>query len=175
MGTEEDTAGVDAARMGLCLESARLAALRGEVPVGCLVVDGAGVVLARAHNLRELLEDPTAHAEVLAMRDAATARGSWRLEGCTLYVTLEPCPMCAGALVNARIARVVYGCDDPRAGAIRSLWALANDPRLNHRCAVTAGVRAEECAEVLRAFFRARRGRRKGAVENSGPGGEGEG
>ncbi len=153
----------DARWMGECLDAARVAALRGEVPVGCVVVDAGGVVLARAHNLRELLDDPTAHAEVLAMRHAAWQRGSWRLDGCTLYVTLEPCPMCAGALVNARIARVVYGCDDPRAGAVRSLWALANDPRLNHRCAVTAGVRAAECAEVLRAFFRARR-KPKGAT-----------
>ncbi len=160
-GDPTETARQDAERMGWCLEAARLAALRGEVPVGCMVVDGAGEVLGQAHNLRELLDDPTAHAEVLAMRHAAWRRGSWRLDGCTLYVTLEPCPMCAGALVNARIARVVYGCDDPRAGAIRSLWSLANDPRLNHRCAITAGVRAEECAGVLREFFRARRGRAK--------------
>jgi tRNA(adenine34) deaminase len=143
--------------MDLALDEARVAALRGEVPVGCVLVDAGGAVVARAHNLRELLEDPTAHAEVLAMRQAARERGSWRLDGLTAYVTLEPCAMCAGAFVNARIDRVVYGCDDPRAGALRSLYAIGEDARLNHRYAVERGVRAEACAEALRAFFRARR------------------
>jgi len=147
--------------MDLALDEARVAALRGEVPVGCVLVDGAGVVVARAHNLRELFEDPTAHAEVLAMRQASRERGSWRLDGLTAYVTLEPCAMCAGAFVNARIDRVVYGCDDPRAGALRSLYAIGEDARLNHRYAVERGVRAEACAEALREFFRARRAAQK--------------
>jgi len=150
--------------MHLALAEAKVAALRGEVPVGCVLVDAAGLVVARAHNLRELFEDPTAHAEVLALRQAARDRGSWRLDGLTAYVTLEPCAMCAGAFVNARIDRVVYGCDDPRAGALRSLYALGEDLRLNHRFEVHRGVRAEACAEALRDFFRARRaaGKRKG-------------
>jgi tRNA(adenine34) deaminase len=150
--------------MHLALAEARVAALRGEVPVGCVLVDAAGLVVARAHNLRELFEDPTAHAEVLALRQAARDRGSWRLDGLTAYVTLEPCAMCAGAFVNARIDRVVYGCDDPRAGALRSLYALGEDLRLNHRFEVHRGVCAEACAEALRDFFRARRaaGKRKG-------------
>jgi tRNA(adenine34) deaminase len=139
------------------LAEAARAAAAGEVPVGCVLVSPAGVELARAHNLREALEDPTAHAEVLAMRAAAAALGTWRLEGVTAYVTLEPCVMCAGALVNARIGRVVYGCDDPKAGALASLYRVGEDARLNHRYPVVAGVEAEACAEVLRAFFRARR------------------
>ncbi len=145
------------ALMGEALAEARVAALRGEVPVGCVLVDAGGAVVARGHNLRELFEDPTAHAEMVAMRRASHDRRSWRLDDVTAVVTLEPCPMCAGAFVNARIARVVYGCDDPRAGAVRSLYALGADARLNHRYEVVAGVRADECAEVLRAFFRARR------------------
>jgi len=147
--------------MDLALDEARVAALRGEVPVGCVLVDAGGGVVARAHNLRELFEDPTAHAEVLAMRQASRERGSWRLDGLTAYVTLEPCAMCAGAFVNARIDRVVYGCDDPRAGALRSLYAIGEDARLNHRYAVERGVRAEACAEALRAFFRERRAQKR--------------
>ncbi len=147
--------------MDLALDEARVAALRGEVPVGCVLVDAGGVVVARAHNLRELFEDPTAHAEVLAMRQASRERGSWRLDGLTAYVTLEPCAMCAGTFVNARIDRVVYGCDDPRAGALRSLYAIGEDVRLNHRYGVERGVREEACAEVLRAFFRERRAAKK--------------
>ncbi len=150
--------------MDMALEDARQAALEGEVPVGCVMVDDkTGTVLARAHNLREALEDPTAHAEVLAMRQAAAVRGSWRLDGVTAYVTLEPCAMCAGALVNGRIARVVYGCDDPRAGALRSLYTLGSDVRLNHRYPFTHGVRAEACAAELKAFFLALRTRRSAA------------
>jgi tRNA(adenine34) deaminase len=147
--------------MGEALVEARVAALRGEVPVGCVLVDEGSAVIARAHNLRELFEDPTAHAEVLAMRAAARDRGSWRLEGVTAVVTLEPCPMCAGAFINARIGRVVYGCDDPRAGALRSLYQLGSDARFNHRYEVIAGVRGEACAEVLRGFFKARRAEKK--------------
>ena len=151
----------DARWMSLALDEARVAAFREEVPVGCVLVDPArGEVVASGHNLRELLEDPTAHAEIEAMRVAARRRGSWRLDGLTAYVTLEPCAMCAGAFVNARITRVVYGCDDPRAGALRSLYRLGEDARLNHRYAVTAGVLAEACAAELKRFFRARRARR---------------
>lgn len=147
--------------MERALAEARVAAWRGEVPVGCALVEqSTGALLSVGHNLRELLNDPMAHAEVEAMRRAASARGSWRLDGVTAYVTLEPCAMCAGAFVNARISRVVYGCDDPRAGALRSLYRLGEDARLNHRYEVTPGVRADECSEMLRAFFRALRARR---------------
>lgn len=129
--------------------------------MGCVLVEQAsGARLSVGHNLRELLNDPMAHAEIEAMRRGARARGSWRLDGVTAYVTLEPCAMCAGAFVNARISRVVYGCDDPRAGALRSLYRLGEDSRLNHRYEVVPGVRADECAELLRTFFRALRARR---------------
>ena len=144
--------------MGLALDEARVAAMRGEVPVGCVLVDREGAVIGRGHNLRELLHDPTAHAEMIAMRQASLALGSWRLEDVTAYVTLEPCPMCAGAFINARIGRVVYGCDDPKAGVLRSLYKLGEDARFNHRFEVVPGVRADECAEALRAFFRRLRG-----------------
>jgi tRNA(adenine34) deaminase len=143
------------------LREARVAAARGEVPVGAVLVDRAGVIVARAHNLRETLEDPTAHAELLALRWAAMDLRSWRLDALTLYVTLEPCPMCAGALVNARVPRVVWGCDDPKAGAVRSLYAIGQDPRLNHRFEARAGVLAEPCAEELRRFFRGLRARHR--------------
>ena len=132
-------------------EADRAAAL-GEVPVGAIVV-AHGAVLARGHNLRERDRDPTAHAELLAIRDAARALGSWRLEGCTLYVTLEPCAMCAGALVNARVERVVWGCDDPKAGACATLFTIGSDARLNHRFAMTRGVLESECRERLQTFF----------------------
>jgi tRNA(adenine34) deaminase len=144
--------------MRLALEQARAAAAAGDVPVGAVVVDEAGTVIGRGHNERESAGDPTAHAEVLAIRVAARDRGSWRLEGCTLVVTLEPCTMCAGASVLARVARVVYGADDPKAGAVGSLWDVVRDRRLNHRPEVTGGVRAEESATLLRTFFRAQRG-----------------
>ena len=121
-------------------------------------------------NLRESLQDPCAHAEIVALREAARSLGYWRLEGATLYVTLEPCPMCAGALVNARVARLVYGCTDPKAGAVESLYSIATDERLNHRLQVTGGVRAEEAAGLLQGFFRARRGARRGRRWR-GPGG----
>ncbi len=151
----------DHAWMGACLVLARRAAARGEVPVGAIVVrDGAAI--GRGCNLREALHDPTAHAEVIALRDAARHVGHWRILDATLYVTLEPCVMCAGALVNARVGRLVYGCADPKAGAVTSLYAVTTDARLNHRLQVTAGVRAAECAALLRGFFRARRPRRGG-------------
>ena len=139
--------------MQLALDEADKAAALGEVPVGCVIVDAGGRVVGAGHNLRESQQDPLAHAELIAIRQAAEALGSWRLVGTTLYVTLEPCPMCAGALVNARVERLVYGCDDPKAGAVRTLYQLCEDARLNHRVAVTAGVRAVECAEKLRKFF----------------------
>ncbi|MCC7138231.1 MAG: nucleoside deaminase [Planctomycetes bacterium] len=143
--------------MEVALEEARLAAAEGEVPVGAAVLKD-GVVVAQAHNLRESTDDPTAHAEVLALREAARVLGTWRLDGCTMVVTLEPCFMCAGALVNARVARLVYGATDPKAGAVGSLADVARDPRLNHRLVVRAGVRADACGDLLRRFFAARRG-----------------
>ena len=142
------------------IELARQAQVIGEVPIGCVIVDDpTNEVIGRGHNRREVDRDPTAHAEILALREAAKARGHWRLTDCTLYVTLEPCPMCAGALVNARIARLVYGCDDPKAGAIKTLYTLGQDARLNHRFAVTAGVLATECGRILSDFFAALRAR----------------
>src|SRR5690242_1739751 len=147
----------DDAWMGRALEEADAAAAKGEVPVGCVLVGADGVLLATGHNQRETLEDPTAHAEMVAIRGAAQALGSWRLEGVTCFVTLEPCAMCAGALVHARVARVVYGCDDPKGGAVVTLYNIGSDPRLNHRFELVRGVRAEECAQRLRAFFAALR------------------
>jgi tRNA(adenine34) deaminase len=138
--------------MGLALDLARDAAEAGEVPVGAVVVKD-GRVIGRGANRREADQDPIAHAEILAIAEAAHAVGHWRLEETTLYATLEPCPMCAGAILNARIPRVVYGCADPKAGAVRSLYALLDDPRLNHRCEIVAGVRAGECAAILTGFF----------------------
>ena len=146
-------AGEDSHFMREAIAEASAAALVGEVPVGAVVVDAAGTIVARGRNRREADQDPTAHAEVDALRRAATALGHWRLEGATVFVTLEPCPMCAGALVNARVARVVYGCPDPKAGALDTLFSIGRDPRLNHRFAVTSGVLADECAALLKGFF----------------------
>ncbi len=148
----------DASAMGFALDEARVAGQRGEVPVGAIVVDDAAEVLARAGNERQHLGDPTAHAEVLALRRAAGAVGGWRLAGVTLVVTLEPCPMCAGAAVAARVARVVFGAADPAGGACGSLYNLCADPRLNHEAEVVHGVRSEESAALLSAFFADRRG-----------------
>jgi tRNA(adenine34) deaminase len=142
--------------MDAALAEARAAALIGEVPVGAVVVSGDEIV-ARAHNRREIDRDPLAHAELLAIRAAAQALGRWRLTGCTLVVTLEPCPMCAGAIVNARVDRLVFGARDPRAGAAGSITDLVRDARLNHRAEVVEGVRAEEAGRVLKEFFAARR------------------
>lgn len=142
--------------MDRALAQARLAEEHDDVPVGAIVVR-EGEIVAAGHNRREADGDPTAHAEILVLRAAAARLGSWRLEGCTLYVTLEPCTMCAGALVLARLPRLVYGASDPKAGAVRSLYEIATDPRLNHRVDVVEGVAAEECGAVLRRFFRARR------------------
>lgn len=145
--------------MRAALQEADRAAAAGDVPVGAVLVDAAGRVLARGRNRREANADPTAHAEIDALRRAARAAGSWRLGGATLVVTLEPCPMCAGALVQSRIARLVYGCDDAKAGAVSSLFVIGRDPRLNHRFEVVRGVLADACAERLWRFFAARRSR----------------
>ena len=144
--------------MQVALEEARLALVHDDVPVGALVVTTEGVVAGAGHNERELRKDPTAHAEILAMQEAARALGSWRLLGCTLYVTLEPCAMCAGAIVLARLPRVVFGTADPKAGACGSVLDVTGEPRLNHRPVVEGGPLADECAALLRAFFAARRG-----------------
>ncbi len=150
----------DSAWMQHAIDEARAAAAMGEVPVGCVVVKD-GAVIARGHNLRESERDPTAHAEMIAIREAARAIGDHRLNGATAYVTLEPCPMCAGALVHARVDRVVYGCTDPKAGAVHTLFAIGRDARLNHVFEVEGGVRAEECAAMLRSFFEALRAQGK--------------
>jgi len=142
--------------MGLAIAEARMALAHGDVPVGAVVVVGGELVASR-HNERELTGDPTAHAEVLAVRDAADALGTWRLADATLVVTLEPCAMCAGAAVNARVARVVFGARDLKAGACGSLYHLGSDPRLNHEFVTTADVRADECALLLTDFFAERR------------------
>lgn len=138
--------------MDVAIDLAEEAAVQGEVPVGAVVLV-EGKIIGRGANQRESSQDPFAHAEIIAMREAAAAVGSWRLENATLYVTLEPCPMCAGAIINARVPTVVYGCDDPKAGAARTLYNLLEDQRLNHRCEVISGVRAEKAASLLSAFF----------------------
>ncbi|MGB5695084.1 MAG: tRNA adenosine(34) deaminase TadA [Polyangiales bacterium] len=140
------------------MAEARLAEAEGEVPVGAVIVH-EGAIIGRGHNRRETTQDPTAHAEMIALREAAEALGSWRLIDSTLFVTLEPCPMCAGALVNARIPRVVWGCDDPKAGATRTLYAIGSDARLNHRFECVPGVLSEECGALLTQFFGAIRAR----------------
>jgi tRNA(adenine34) deaminase len=145
--------------MVLALAEAEAAAAAGDVPVGAVVLGPDGELLARRHNERELRGDPVAHAELLAIQDAAAALGEWRLTGCTVVVTLEPCPMCAGALVAARVGGVTFGAFDPKAGAVGTLYNLCTDPRLNHEVAVEAGVRGEECSAQLTAFFAGRRSR----------------
>ena len=143
--------------MRRALVEAQTAAAENEVPVGAVIVH-QGRVIASAHNQREQLNDPTSHAEMIAITQAATSLGSWRLDNCTLYVTLEPCPMCAGAILQARIPNVVYGAADTKAGAVASLFALLNDERLNHRCtSVLSGVLAEPCGTILSEFFRCQR------------------
>lgn len=142
--------------MRLALQQAEAAARADEVPVGAVIVHN-GRVIAAAHNQRETLQDPTAHAEMVAITQAAAALESWRLEQCTLYVTLEPCPMCAGGIVQARIPTVVYGAADAKAGAVRSLFQILEDDRLNHRCSVIPGVLGEPCAQILTRFFQGKR------------------
>jgi tRNA(adenine34) deaminase len=146
----------DEALMGVALSAARRALLHDDVPIGCCVAVG-GEVIAEGENRREVDADPTAHAEVLALRSAATASGSWRLSDATIYVTVEPCVMCAGALLNARVARVVVGAMDEKAGAMGSRYNVLADPRLLHECEQVVGVRAEECAQLLSEFFASRR------------------
>jgi tRNA(adenine34) deaminase len=147
---------MDETFMAEALGEARLAGAEGEVPIGAVLV-ADGRIAGRGRNARERLRDPTAHAEILALQDAARALGRWRLTGSTMYATLEPCPMCAGALVNARVDRLVYAVEDPKAGAVDTLFDLVRDPRLNHRVEVASGVLAEECGTLLREFFRQRR------------------
>ena len=150
----------DAEYMSAAIEQARAAGAEGDVPVGAVIVLGDRII-ATGHNRRQVSGDATAHAEIEALRAASQVVGNWRVEG-TLYVTQEPCPMCAGALVNARIARLVYGCDNPKAGAGRTLYQIPTDPRLNHRMEVVAGVRADECGRLLTGFFeKIRRGDRE--------------
>lgn len=143
--------------MELALAEARNAFAEDEVPVGCVIVSASQGLVGSAHNMREQLQDPTAHAEMIAITQAAEALGTWRLTDCLLYATLEPCPMCAGAIVQARIPVVIYGCTDPKAGACHSLYQITSDPRLNHRCEVLGGVLADRCAAILSEFFAARR------------------
>jgi tRNA(adenine34) deaminase len=143
--------------MNAALHEARAALEHDDVPIGAVVVSDGGEVIGRGHNERELREDPTAHAEVLALRAAAAQLGTWRVLEATLYVTLEPCTMCAGAIVLSRVPRVVYATPDPKAGAVDSILSILSDERLNHRPEVTSGVLADEAADLLRSFFRARR------------------
>jgi tRNA(adenine34) deaminase len=151
--------------MRMALREAAAAEEAGDVPIGAVIVID-GQLIGKAHNQREVLQDPTAHAEMIALTQAAEKMGSWRLDGCTIYVTLEPCPMCAGAMVLGRVARLVYGCDDPKAGACGSLYNIVQDARLNHRLEVKKGVLAQECSGILSEFFRRRR------TENDSNGGK---
>ena len=142
--------------MKMAVEAAKIAEENGDVPIGAVIVH-QNKIIAKAYNQKEQLQDPTAHAEIIALTQAAASVGSWRLDGCTMYVTLEPCPMCAGALVLSRMDRLVYGCDDPKAGAVKSLYNIVTDERLNHQLEVTSGVLEKECAAILTDFFRRKR------------------
>ena len=146
--------------MKIAVEQAGIAQENGDVPIGAVIIHN-GQIIGKAYNQREQLQDPTAHAEIIALTQAAAAMETWRLEGCTMYVTLEPCPMCAGALVLARIDRLVYGCDDPKTGAVKSLYKIVTDGRLNHRIEVTSGVLADECSKILQEFFQKKRSEKK--------------
>jgi tRNA(adenine34) deaminase len=148
--------------MEMALEEARAAQDEDEVPIGCVIVSLERGVVARAHNQREMLKDPTAHSEMIAITQAATALQSWRIDDCVLYVTLEPCPMCAGAIVLARLPMIVYGAADPKAGACDTLYQITNDSRLNHRAHVISGVLANRCGDILSEFFAAKRRLGKG-------------
>lgn len=147
---------LDEQYMQKAIDQARIAAENGDVPIGAVIVY-KNQIIGKAYNQREQLNDPTAHAEIIALTQAASFIGSWRLHGCTIYVTLEPCPMCAGALVLARMDRLVYGCDDPKTGACKSLYNIVRDERLNHRLEVTGGVLAADCSMLLKDFFQHRR------------------
>ncbi|UCG60259.1 MAG: tRNA adenosine(34) deaminase TadA [Phycisphaerales bacterium] len=149
-------AGSDEQYMRKAIDAAHIAEENGDVPIGAVIVH-KDQIIGKAYNQREQLNDPTAHAEIVALTQAASSLGSWRLHGCTMYVTLEPCPMCAGALVLARMDRLVFGCDDPKAGACGSLYDIVRDERLNHRLEVTSGVLQDECRELLQRFFAGRR------------------
>ena len=142
--------------MKIAIDQAAIAEENGDVPIGCIIVY-ENQIIAKAYNQRQQLNDPTAHAEIIALTQAAEFIGNWRLHGCCIYVTLEPCPMCAGALVLARLDRLVYGCDDPKTGAVKSLYNITTDERLNHRLEVTTGVLADECSAQLNGFFQKRR------------------
>ena len=146
----------DEVYMELALEEAKKAAALGEIPIGAILVQGEEVI-ARAHNMRETWQDATAHAEVIVIQEACKKLKRWRLTGCTLYVTVEPCPMCSGAIVNGRVERVVYGCPDIKAGGAESIFNIITNPNLNHVAQVTSGVREEECAQIMKEFFKKRR------------------
>jgi tRNA(adenine34) deaminase len=150
----------DGQYMRIAIDQAKIAEENGDVPIGAVIVH-KNTIIAKAYNQREQLKDPTAHAEIIALTQAAAALENWHLNGCTMYVTLEPCPMCAGALVLSRMDRLVYGCEDPKTGAVKSLYNIVTDGRLNHRLEVTSGVLADECAKQLQDFFQHRRGKNK--------------
>jgi tRNA(adenine34) deaminase len=151
-----DKSTVDEQYMRIAIDQAKIAEENGDVPIGAVIVHN-NQVIAKAYNQKEQLQDPTTHAEIIALTQAAAALENWHLNGCTMYVTLEPCPMCAGALVLARIDRLVYGCDDPKTGAVKSLYNIATDSRLNHRLEVISGIMADECGKLLTEFFQKRR------------------
>ncbi|HML75660.1 MAG TPA: tRNA adenosine(34) deaminase TadA [Anaerohalosphaeraceae bacterium] len=155
-----DQNNLDQRYMRMAIDQAYIAEENGDVPIGAVIVH-ENRVIARAHNQRQLLNDPTAHAEMIALTQASEAVGNWRLHGCTIYVTLEPCPMCAGALVLARVDRLVFGTDDPKAGACGSLYNIVQDGRLNHRLEIVSGVLQEDCRYQLQAFFQRRRAENK--------------
>lgn len=142
--------------MRLAIDQAKIAEENGDVPIGAVIVH-KNQIIAKAYNQREQLQDPTAHAEIIALTQAAAALENWHLNDCTIYVTLEPCPMCAGALVLSRMDKLVYGCDDPKTGAVKSLYQIVTDERLNHRLEVTSGVLADECGKILQEFFARKR------------------
>lgn len=154
--------------MQLALAEARRAAALGEIPIGAVLVCG-GEVIARAHNMRETWQDATAHAEIIVIKEACAKLGRWRLSGCTLYVTVEPCPMCSGAIVNSRVDKVVYGCPDAKAGGAESIFNIITNPNLNHCAEVISGVCEQECAQVMKDFFRRRRQENKALRRSSLP------
>jgi tRNA(adenine34) deaminase len=156
MAIEETQEQKDERFIRLAIDAAAVAEENGDVPIGAVIVR-QGRIIGKAYNQRQQLQDPTAHAEIIALTQAAAAVGSWRLHGCTMYVTLEPCPMCAGALVLARLDRLVYGCNDPKAGACGSLYNIVQDERLNHKVEITSGVLADDCSRQLQNFFARRR------------------
>jgi len=143
--------------MLLAIEQAQRAEANGDVPIGAVIFHAPSGTIWNGFNRREQDEDPTAHAEIVAIREAARSLATWRLLDCILAVTLEPCPMCAGAIVNARIPKLIYGCDDPKAGAIRSLYNICNDPRLNHQVEIVSNIQSQECSDLLRSFFQRQR------------------